>query len=163
MQQTLRREDTLCYLGNAGFRLLYPATNGIGATAALNRIIEQLSRASISAAGNEISVTLSAAVHSCIASDSVDLEAIYEKLDEGVKRAQEQGGNCLVSTGPGSEQREYSVDRALQLIAADRSADLAAHARPLLLSVLPLLDFADDVLELGLESVSRDLRHKLES
>lgn len=165
MQQTLRREDTLCYLGSAEFHLLYPATNGIGATTALNRIIDRLSRASISAGGREISVSLSGAVYSCIASDTVDLEAIYRKLDEGLERAREAGGNQVVSTSTsaGAEQREYSLDRALQLIAAGRGADLAAHARPLTLGLLPLLEFADGVLELGLETVSRDLRRRLES
>ncbi len=163
MQQTLRREDTLCYLGSAEFHVLYPATNGIGATAALNRIIDRLSRASISAGGNQISVSLSGAVYSCIASDGIELEAIYRKLDEGVERAQEEGSNRVVSTSAGADQREYSLDRALQLIAAGRGADLAAHARPLMQNLLPLLEFADDVLELGLEPVSRDLRRQLES
>ena len=43
IQQVLRREDILCYLGNAEFYILYPATNGIGATIGVNRILKSIS------------------------------------------------------------------------------------------------------------------------
>ena len=163
MQQTLRREDTLCYLGKAEFYLLYPATNGIGATAALNRIIDKLSRSSIKIGGNQVSIAMSGSVYSCIADENSDLEKIYQKLDDGVRQAQEQGGGQIVSVGNASQPRDFSVDRALKLIASSKTEDLSRHARSLLLSVLPLLEFADDSLELGLESVYRDLRQQLEA
>ncbi|MDH3388683.1 MAG: diguanylate cyclase, partial [Gammaproteobacteria bacterium] len=81
IQKTLRREDCLSYFGNAEFCLLYPATNGIGATTVMNRIIEEVSSAKLGSAGNEVPVTLSAAVYSCIANEDIDLEQIYAALD----------------------------------------------------------------------------------
>ena len=106
---------------------------------------------------------MSGSVYSCIADENSDLETIYKKLDDGVRQAQEQGGGRIVSVGNASQPRDFSVDRALKLIASSKTEDLSRHARSLLLSVLPLLEFADDSLELGLESVYRDLRQQLEA
>ena len=162
MQKSLRREDMLCYLGNADFHLLYPATNGIGATAALNRIIDTIAKGSINVAGKRIKLSISGAVYSCIASGQTGLESIYRKLGQGIREAKEQGGNRLVSTSSAAEQREISLDRALKLINSGGKDKLTEHAGELLLGVLPLLEFADETLDLGLEAVNRDLRRQLE-
>jgi len=160
-QQSLRREDSLCYLGNAEFSLLCPATNGIGATAGMNRIFKSLSSKKISIAGKQVPLTLSGAVYSCIASDVIELRQIYEWLDDGLKQAQSEGGNQIVSSNPTGEARTISVDRALQLIESQTTEELTEHARPMLIAVLPLLEFADDVLKLGLASVNKKLRARL--
>lgn len=160
-QRTLRREDTLCYLGNAEFCLLYPATNGIGATTAVNRIFQNLSESKFTIAGKKVPITLSGAVYSCIASEAIELENIYLKLGEGLVQAQANGGNQIVCSTSASEERVLSVDRALQLIESSKTDDLSGHAASLLLSVLPLLEFADEVLQLDLESVNRRLRQQL--
>ena len=160
-QQSQRREDTLCYLGNAEFSLLCPATNGIGATAGMNRIFKSLSSKKISIAGKQVPLTLSGAVYSCIASDVIELRQIYEWLDDGLKQAQSEGGNQIVSSNPTGEARTISVDRALQLIESQTTEELTEHARPMLIAVLPLLEFADDVLKLGLASVNKKLRARL--
>lgn len=160
-QQNLRREDSLCYLGNAEFSLLCPATNGIGATAGLNRIFKGLSRNKISIAGKQVPLTLSGAVYSCIASDVIELRQINEWLDDSLEQAQANGGNQIVSSSPIGEERTVSVDRALKLIESQTTEGLTEHARPLLMAVLPLLEFADDVLQLGLVTVNRKLRARL--
>ncbi|MFT5219222.1 MAG: diguanylate cyclase (GGDEF)-like protein [Gammaproteobacteria bacterium] len=62
IQKTLRFEDSLCYSGNAEFYLWYPATNGIGATSGINRILQQIALRKIKVAGKLIPITLSGAV-----------------------------------------------------------------------------------------------------
>lgn len=163
VQQTLRREDSLCYLGNAEFCLLYPATNGIGATTAVNQIFEQVSGKEIAIAGNKLPITMSGAVYSCIATQETDIEKILARLDASLAEAQDRGGDRIVSLTTGPEDRVFSIDRALKLIESGRVDDLSRQAAPLMLTVLPLLEFADEVLELGLEPVNRDLRRQLES
>ena len=163
IRKTLRREDTLCYLGNAEFCLLYPATNGIGATAAVNRIFENISGNKVSIAGKKIPLTLSGAVFSCIANEDTELEKIYAKLDECLAQAQADGGNQIVSSTMAAEEKVLSIDRALRLIESGKSVDLAEHAAPLVLGVLPLLEFADEVLQLDLEPFNRTLREQLET
>ena len=161
VQQSLRREDTLCYLGNAEFCLLYPATNGIGATAAVNRIFDKVSGNKIGIAGKKVPVTLSGAIYSCIASENIDLEKIHARLDDGLARAQAGGGNRIVSTTTAADERTVSLDRALRMIESGKTGDLSAHAAPLLLAAMPLLEFADEALQLDLGSFSRELRQRL--
>lgn len=163
VKHTLRREDTLCYLGKAEFYLLYPATNGIGATSAVNRIFENVSGSKIPIAGKKVPVTLSGAVYSCIANEETDLEIILKRLDEDLKQAQANGGNQIVSSSSSAEERVLSIDRALKLIESGQIDDLSKHAAALLQTVLPLLEFADTELQLGLESVNQNLLEQLES
>ncbi len=162
IQQTLRTEDTVCYLGNAEFYLLYPATNGIGATDGVNRILKRISSSPIRIDDMQVKVTLSGAVYSCLATDNSDLEQIYAQLDVSLERAQSAGGNRVVSSSASSEERRVSVDRALKLIEQGSTDELNSDAAPLLLSILPLLEFADGVLKLGLRSVNSKLREKLD-
>lgn len=162
IQQTLRIEDTACYLGNAEFYLLYPATNGIGATDGVKRILKRVSNSQMRIDDVQVKVTLSAAVYSCLATDNSDLEQIYARLDASLARAQSAGGNRVVSSSASSVERRVSVDRALKLIEQDSTDELTSDAAPLLLSILPLLEFADGVLKLGLRSVNSKLREKLD-
>ena len=162
IQQTLRTEDTVCYLGNAEFYLLYPATNGIGATDGVNRILKRVSSSPIRIDDMQVKVTLSGAVYSCLATDNSDLEQIYALLNVSLEQAQSAGGNRVVSSSASSEERRVSVDRALKLIEQGSTDELNSDAAPLLLSILPLLEFADGVLKLGLQSVNSKLREKLD-
>ena len=163
IQQTLRREDTLCYLGNAEFYLLYPATNGIGATNGANRILKRIAGSKMRIADKQqVHVTLSGAVFSCLPSESSDLEQIYAQLDASLNKARAAGGNRVISSSALAEQRQLSVDRALKLIEQGSIDELRSDAAQLLYSVLPLLDFADGVLQLGLKTVNHKLREKLD-
>jgi diguanylate cyclase (GGDEF)-like protein len=162
IQQTLRTEDTVCYLGNAEFYLLYPATNGIGATDGVNRILKRVSGSPMRIEDMQVKVTLSGAVYSCLATENSDLEQIYAQLNVSLEQAQSAGGNRVVSSSASSEERRVSVDRALKLIEQGSTDELNSDAAPLLLSILPLLEFADGVLKLGLGSVNSKLREKLD-
>jgi len=72
------------------------------------------------------------------------------------------GRNRVVSSSASSEERRVSVDRALKLIEQGSTDELNSDAAPLLLSILPLLEFADGVLKLGLRSINSKLREKLD-
>ncbi len=158
IRDTLRREDTLCYFGDSEFCILYPATNGIGATDAVNRLSNNVSNSKLRVAGKRIRVTLSAAIYSWIASDDVDLESIYQLLDTSVQQAVSEGGNRVLNSSSNGEKRIYSIDRALKLIETGKTDDLAEHAEPLLESVLPLLEFVDGELDLDVKSLIEKLR-----
>lgn len=162
IQQTLRTEDTVCYLGNAEFYLLYPATNGIGATDGVNRILKRVSSSQLRIEDMQVKVTLSGAVYSCLATDNTDLEQIYAQLNVSLEQAQSAGGNRVVSSSASGKERHVSIDRALKLIEQGSTDELTSDAAPLLLSILPLLEFADGVLKLGLGSVNSKLREKLD-
>ena len=160
IQQTMRREDTLCYLGNAEFRVLYPATNGIGAIAGINRVLHKVEQRQISIGGEQLKVTLSAAVYSCIADDETDLKQIERQLDKSLGAATAAGGNRVVGNSPSDEARALSVDRALRLLAAGKPGDLSGQIPALLGQLLPLLDLADETLDSDLEPLRSELRNK---
>jgi two-component system cell cycle response regulator len=153
VQQTLRREDSLCYLGNAEFLILFPVTNGIGATSGVNRIIKNIANRRIRIAGKQIPVTLSGAIYSCIATDDTSIDQVNLVLDKGIKQAVIDGGNRIVSTLPQSEECVYSIDRALKLIKAGNVDDLSSHASGLLQTVMPLIKFVDQTLQLEMGSI----------
>ncbi len=152
-QQTLRREDTLCYMGKAEFAVLFPATNGIGACSGVNRILERVAERKIRIAGKRVPVTLSAAVYSCIAADDTSLEHIYALLEGGLRRALEQGGGRVVSCSPPAEARRWSLDQVLKLIEIGETEGLEDHTPELLRTATPLIEFIDARLELGLTAV----------
>ena len=159
IQKTLRFEDSLCYFGSAEFCILYPATNGIGATTGINRILQKIAQRKIKVAGKLIPITLSGAVFSCIPDDGVELATVFEKVDSGVQRAISNGGNQILSATPAGGKQQISLDRALRLIEADKAEDLKNHARSLLLAALPLLEFAE--LNLPIEPNSKSIREQL--
>ena len=162
IQQTLRREDSLCYLGKAEFCILFTATNGIGATNGVNRIVSSISSRKIRIAGKQVPTTLSGAIYSCIATEETSLDQIYSTLDESIKQALAEGGNRIVNTLPHGEDRDYSIDRALKLIDAGNTDDLSSHAEGLLQAVMPLIEFADQTLQLEMHSILQNFREKLE-
>ena len=148
MQESLRREDSLCYLGNAEFIVLFPATNGIGATIGVNRILQEISAQPIKISGKTMPVTLSGAVLSCIAGEGTTPAQIYSSLEKSVQKAVASGGNRILSSKAGGEKPLFSIDRALKLIAAEKTDDLEQHAEDMIKTILPLLAFAENTLEL---------------
>ncbi|MFV2032207.1 MAG: diguanylate cyclase domain-containing protein [Gammaproteobacteria bacterium] len=159
LQQTLRREDILCYLEKAEFCVLFPVVNAIGAFSGINRIRESIARLRIRIAGKQVSVTLSGAMYSCVADETTSIESVNEILDRRLAEALRRGGNCIVGAPKSSEKRAITVDRALQLIANNNTDDLAEHARGLVRDILPLLEYAEQRLEL--EPLSQSLRDQL--
>jgi len=161
IQQVLRREDILCYLGNAEFCILYPATNGIGATIGINRIIKSISERKIRIAGKRMSISLSGAIFSCIATEKSSVEKIHQQLNSGLAQAISGGGNQIVNLAPQGEKPPASIDHALKLIESNATDDLQTQALDLMLTVLPLLELAEQALDLGLKPVIQNLRQDI--
>lgn len=158
----LRREDTLSYFGKADFCILYPATNGIGATNSINRILSEISKRRILLSGKKISVTLSVAIYGCIADENSSIEKIHDQLIVDIEKAISNGGNQIVNSSPAGEKRLYSVDRALRMIESKNTDDVAENLNSLVLAILPLLEFADEKLNLGLKAYGDSKLEQLE-
>lgn len=161
MQDIIRAEDSLCYLGNGEFYILYPATNGIGATVGINRISKELVNVRLLPGDKPFPVTLSGAIYSNLVNEGTTVEGIVEWLDKGLTIALSKGGNNIESTQYRGELRNPSVDVALKLIESGDTDGLSKHAPGLMLSVMPLLEYSEDVLKLGLGSVNPALRERI--
>jgi len=162
IQETMREEDVLSYLGNADFCLLYPATNGIEATAAANRILNNIGKHDNKIDGKTVPIVISGGVSSSAASEDTTAEKLMEILDELTVRAASDGGNKIVSVVPPNEKVNMTVERALKYIKHDASDGIRDHLSELLLSILPLLEHADQTLDLELESAIKSLKQRLE-
>lgn len=161
LRKSLRREDTLSYLGKAEFCILYPATNGIGAAAAVSRFVKQIASSKIQLAGKRVPVSLSVAIYTDVANKNVDADSVLSVLQSRLMQAVAQGGNRIISSPHESEKTQLSIDAALRLIEQNNTDTLQPRARELLREVLPLLDYSDSVLNLGLASLSQDIRERL--
>ncbi len=163
VQQTMRREDTLCYRGNAEFSVLYPATNGIGAAAGIRRILDNVAASKLQIGGKPLRVSLSAAIYSAVASDGFDLEQIEAQLARSLKAAMAQGGNRVLSCIQGDGVAMESLDRVLERIEAGQGLPPPEQVPELLARVLPLIEHADAALDEDYASIARELRLRLET
>ena len=161
IQETMREEDVLSYLGNADFCLLYPATNGIEASAAANRILKNIGKHDNKIDGKTVPIVISGAISSSAASEDTTVEKLMEILDELTSRAASDGDNKIVSALPPNEKEYMTVERALKYIKHGASDGIKDHLSELLLSILPLLEHADQTLGLELESVVKSLKERL--
>jgi len=161
IQETMREEDILSYLGNADFCLLYPATNGIEASAAANRILKNIGKHDNKIDGKTVPIVISGAISSSAASEDTTVEKLMEILDELTARAASDGDNKIVSALLSNEKEYMTVERALKYIKHGASDGIKDHLSELLLSILPLLEHADQTLDLELESVVKSLKERL--
>jgi len=161
MQHTVRGEDIVCYLGNAEFYILYPATNRIDAATTVNRFLNNIGKHSICIAGKQVPVTISGAIASNVINQEITVENIIKMVDEQLKEAISRGGNCIVSSPQANEDEYISVAKALKMIEFNTTAGLSSRVGNLLLDIMPLLEYADKVLDLDLKSVNQSLRERL--
>jgi len=161
IQETMREEDVLAYLGDADFCLLYPATNGIETSAAANRILKNIEKNDHKIDGKTVPIAISGAISSSVASEDTTVEKLMGILEELLVSASSEGDNKIVSALQPGENEYMTVEKALEYIeygAADRIKD---HLGELVLSILPLLEHADLALDLELESVNKSLKERL--
>ena len=161
MQLTIRGEDILCYLGNAEFCILYPATNRIDAATTVNRFLKNLEKHSIRIAGKRVPVVICGAIASSFSNPETTVESLMKTVDEQLEEAIKQGGNCIVSLPQPNEEEHISVAKALKMIERDTTDGLSSQIGNLMLDIMPLLEYADQVLQLDLKSVNQSLRKRL--
>ena len=163
MQLTIRGEDILSYLGNAEFCILYPATNRIDAATTVSRFLKNIEKHSIRIAGKRVPVVISGAIASSLVNQETTVESLMKIVDEQLEEAISRGGNCIVSLPHPSENEHISITKALKMIERDTTDGLSDQVGNLMLEIMPLLEYADQVLELDLKSVNQSLRKRLKS
>ena len=115
----------------------------------------------IQAGGKQVPVSLSGAIYTDIAESDTDTETVLKILQTRLQEAITQGGNRIISAAQESEKAQISVDQALRLIARQDTDSLRPVAQELMLDILPLLEYSDSILKLGMKSVNQSLRDKL--
>jgi len=159
----VRREDTLCYSGHGRFTLLYPATNALGALAAVKRIQFATEKAQVKLGDKTQAITFSGAIYTSLASEAVTTDSIQNELEKRLDEALIKGDSEIVTLGHKEEASSCkpSVQRALALIEKDNIDDLKAHSKDLMTQIIPLLRFSDQQLNLGMKKVIESLIDRL--
>jgi diguanylate cyclase (GGDEF)-like protein len=152
-----RAEDSVAYLGGAGFALQLPVTNGISAQGVLNRLMDKLAARRLRYHGTYISVTFCAGLYVRTTRDASTVDQIMDELEKRVELAQKMGAGQIVSSGS-DEEIDYSVDQALNKLRYDQVDGLDKHLSRLLDEVKPLLRFARDHDEIGFEDLLESVR-----
>jgi diguanylate cyclase (GGDEF)-like protein len=152
-----RAEDSVAYLGGAGFALQLPVTNGIGAQGVLSRLMEKLSARRLRYHGTYISVSFCAGLYVRTTRDSSSVDQIMEELEKRVELAQKMGSGQIVSSAS-EEEPDYSVEQALNKLRYDQVEGLDKQLSRLLDEVKPLLRFARDHDEIGFEDLLESIK-----
>ncbi len=141
IEAMIRREDTYAYFGDEMFALLYPVTNGLGATVATNRLVEKIQKTHLKYEGQDISVTLSVGLYSMMPSEEQTAERVMSVLEQRLEKAEKLGGAQIVSSKTELELSNVSIEQALNMISFNRSETLVKQIPQLVDTVMPLLDF----------------------
>jgi diguanylate cyclase (GGDEF)-like protein len=161
IQETMREEDVLSYLGNADFCLLYPATNGIEASTAANRILKNIEKHENKIDEKNVPISISGAISSNVASEDTTVEKLMNILDEQIARAVSQDGNCVVVAPRSKEKEHISVERAIKLIEQGQTEGLEDHLSEIVRSIIPLLEYADQFMDLDLNLMDHSRQESL--
>jgi diguanylate cyclase (GGDEF)-like protein len=161
IQETMREEDVLSYLGNADFCLLYPATNGIEASTAANRILKNIEKHENQIGEKIVPISISGAISSNVASEDTTVEKLMNILDEQIARAVSQDGNCVVVAPRSKEKEHISVERAIKLIEQGQTEGLEDHLSEIVRSIIPLLEYADQFMDLDLNLMDHSRQESL--
>lgn len=151
IQETMREEDVLSYIDNAEFCLLFPATNGIEASNAANRILINIEKHENRIGEKIVPISISGAISSNVASEDTTIEKLINILDEQLFRAVSQEGNCVVIAPRSKEKENISIERAIKLIELGQTEGLEDHLSEMVRSIIPLLKYADQVMDLDLD------------
>ena len=115
--------------------------------------------------GEEVSVPLAAAIYSSVPTRNTTIEAVTEvlrrRLDDALAQSEQDGSNSIVSSAHAGDTVTISVERALQMIERGDASGLSSYAKALMIDLLPLIEYADGELNLGLQASDLRLREKL--
>ncbi len=161
IQETMREEDVLAYIRGTDFCLLYPATNGIETSVAANRILKNIEKHENKIGEKIVPISISGAISSNVASEDTTVEKLMNILDEQIARAVSQDGNCVVVAPRSKEKEHISVERAIKLIEQGKTGGLEDHLSEMVHSIIPLLEYADQFMDLDLNLMDHSRQESL--
>jgi diguanylate cyclase (GGDEF)-like protein len=152
IDKNTRGEDSVAYLGEAGFALLLPVTNGIGARTVLSRLMTQLEAKKLRHGGELISVGFCAGLYVRSSRDKLSVDEIMDELEVRVDLAERMGSGQIVSDGSDHDE-QYSVEQALNKLRYGQASDIEKQLPRLLGEIKPLLEFARQHDEISFEEM----------
>jgi len=170
---SMRREDLTARAGLAKFAVVMPGADHQSASITAKRVHTLIGESLYRLGDQRFQVTASAALVTGPCSAELRFEDIIKRAEQPLTRARGAGGNRLVieefprigpespRAGSSTSQVKLTLDGAVELLAAGQTQALDHHLAALLLRVLPLLEYGDQRLQLGIEVSLTQLRGKL--
>lgn len=164
LNSKVRKDDSLGHYGEHFFVLLSPVTPDGGSLVFAERLRVAVEASNVAVGGKPLPVTVSIGISTVPIDSVVDPSAWVALAGERMRCAAEAGGNRIV--GPDVPVHEKpklpTIDDALATLAAGHGGELQVHALELALTVLPILGFANEALNLGLsmQDIEKRLRDR---
>ena len=159
----VRSEDSLGHFGPGQFAIVAPGTTPPLFTAFAERVREAVEVARVPVQGQPVSLTVTIGVASVPPDDVDSAQALLELAGRRMREGMAAGGNRVVAgDGMPAKARQLKLQRALELIAANRSEFVSPHLGRLGVELLPLLHLMNQNLQLNLPmaDIERRFRHR---
>jgi len=164
---TIRTEDTVARIGGSEFAILAPATGRLDAAVLCERLRNAVAETSFSHDGASIPLTISLGLATREHDPSDIVEDLLKVADERLTLAKAAGGNRLGASyqeeAPPPEEaviEEPDLETALEMLGNGDGGKLSPYLPDLLARVLPLLEYCNKNLELGMEFDLESLKEK---
>lgn len=171
LQDRLRREDTVARIGVFKFAALLPSADPAGARQMAERVRESINERSFADIGvqGKVSVSIGAAIP--VITSELEWLTMLDMAEDALTSAVKQGGNCIVTHPEGLAESEQELEPGIPPLLPDLDslADMAARgqtghlrtqAEVILARILPLLEFVNGHLKLGIDDALEKLRKR---
>lgn len=148
-----RKEDIVAYLGNYRIAVLTSAVDYAEAVQLANRLYKAVLSAKIKYKDDYIKTTASVGGANTALDFCASLDDLVRIATERMERALAEGGNRVFVADEAQAVLPTPVpviQRALQMLAEGQEASLDPHLADLMRKLLPLIEYADRKLELGM-------------
>jgi two-component system cell cycle response regulator len=165
---TSRTEDTVARIGGGEFAILAPATGRMDAAVLCERMRTAVAASPFTHDGVSVALTISLGLATLGRDPGDSIEELLALAEQRLTLAKAAGGNRLgVSYQDEAPQPEVAVieqpdlETALQMLEKDEGGKLVPFLPDLVARCLPLLEFCNKKLDLGLGFAIESLKEKL--
>lgn len=157
----VRTEDSLGHFGPGQFAIVAPGTSLSLFTNFAERVREAVEVAHVPVQGQPVHLTVSIGVASVPRDRTDSALALLELAGQRMREGMRAGGNRIVAgDGEPAKLRQIRLQRALELIAAQRSEVVRPHLGRLGVELLPLLNLMNRDLGLNLPMAEIERRFR---
>jgi len=160
----IRTEDTLARTSDSQFGIIAPTLSWPEAEQVCNRIRTKLSASPLNNESAGLSLTTSIGLVNQDVDKLGTIEEFLALAEQYAAKAFEGGGNSLMATEKKeAPKKRVSLDASARIIELGDPSRLLPHARTIAAQIIPLLEFCNDKLNLGIDDHIQAIKDKLKA
>lgn len=164
IKSCIRTEDTLARTSDSQFGIIAPTLGWPEAEQVCNRIRTKLSESPLNNESAGLSLTTSIGLASLDVDKLNTIEEFLGLAEQYVAKAQAGGGNSLMATEKKEvPKKRVSLDASARILELGDPGRLVPHLRTIAGQILPLLEFCNEKLGLGVDEHIQAIREKLKA